>query len=286
MKRYDTFGAYMFDLLFAPLKRGKQAANQLCIFFKVMGRGFDDVKAALFRVRNEANVATASEIMLPVHGQDRAMPRLVGEDAEAYRTRLSMKGLISEWGGTRQGVLYALTALGYDQSHIEPFSLQDPERWAEFIVYLKGSRQSGVTNLDVIDAEVRKAKEGSSRPAYGIEAGNTVLITSRLSQAFSDYPRCGQLRCGVWPRRAAKGHLLKSDLSFQGGANSGENAFPRVGLFAASEEFWAMGDYTGFVALGSELAVQAQAKQGEKVYLRCSAEAHCSPVTRTRGGLN
>ena len=52
------------------------------------------------------------------------MPRLVGEDAEAYRTRLSMKGLISEWGGTRQGVLYALTALGYDQSHIEPFSLQ------------------------------------------------------------------------------------------------------------------------------------------------------------------
>ena len=63
MKRYDTFGAYMFDLLFAPLKRGKQAANQLCIFFKVMGRGFDDVKAALFRVRNEANVATAWERM-------------------------------------------------------------------------------------------------------------------------------------------------------------------------------------------------------------------------------
>ena len=69
MKRYDTFGAYMFDLLFAPPKRGKQAANQLCIFFKVMGRGFDDVKAALFRVRNEANVATASEIMLQSTGR-------------------------------------------------------------------------------------------------------------------------------------------------------------------------------------------------------------------------
>lgn len=73
-----------------------------------------------------------------------------------------------------------------------------------------------MTNLDVIDAEVRKVKEGSSRPAYGIEAGNTILITSRLSQAFSDYPRCGQLRCGVWPRRAAEGHLLKSDLVLPG----------------------------------------------------------------------
>ena len=36
MKRFDTFGAYMFDLLFAPLKRGKRAANQFFIFFKVI----------------------------------------------------------------------------------------------------------------------------------------------------------------------------------------------------------------------------------------------------------
>jgi len=62
-----------------------------------------------------------------------------------------MKGLISEWGGTRQGVLYALTSLGYDKSYIEPFSVQDPERWAEFIIFLKSSKQSGVYNLDVID---------------------------------------------------------------------------------------------------------------------------------------
>ena len=34
MKRFDTFGAYMFDLLFAPLKRGRQVANQFFIFFK------------------------------------------------------------------------------------------------------------------------------------------------------------------------------------------------------------------------------------------------------------
>ena len=138
MKRFDTFGAYMFDLLFAPLKRGKRAANQFFIFFKVIGRIFDGMKKDAFRLRDELNVATASPAMLPVHGQDRDMPRLEGESIENYRARLSMKGIISEWGGTKIGILYVLTSLGYEQSTIEPFSYQDPKRWAEFIVFLKG----------------------------------------------------------------------------------------------------------------------------------------------------
>ena len=162
MKQFETFGEYMFDLLFAPLKKGRKTVNQLRIFFKVMGREFDDLKAAIFRVRSEANVASCSEVMLPVHGQDRDMPRLEGEDAEAYRTRLSMKGIISQWSGTRRGVLYALTALGYDRSRIELFADQDAERWAEFIIFLNSSKPSGVTNLSVIDGQVRKVKEGSS----------------------------------------------------------------------------------------------------------------------------
>ena len=54
MKQFETFGEYMFDLLFAPLKKGRKTVNQLCIFFKVMGREFDDLKAAIFRVRSEA----------------------------------------------------------------------------------------------------------------------------------------------------------------------------------------------------------------------------------------
>ena len=180
MKQFDTFSEYMFDLLFAPLKKGRKTANQLRIFFKVMGREFDDLKAAIFRVRNEANVASCSEVMLPVHGQDRDMPRLEGEDAEAYRTRLSMKGIISQWSGTRRGVLYALTALGYDRSRIELFAEQDAERWAEFIIFLNSSKPSGVTNLSVIDAQVRKVKEGSSKPAYGMETIGGLIIRSQL----------------------------------------------------------------------------------------------------------
>ena len=34
MKQFDTFSEYMFDLLFAPLKKGRKTANQLRIFFK------------------------------------------------------------------------------------------------------------------------------------------------------------------------------------------------------------------------------------------------------------
>ena len=37
MKQFETFGEYMFDLLFAPLKKGRKTVNQLRIFFKVMG---------------------------------------------------------------------------------------------------------------------------------------------------------------------------------------------------------------------------------------------------------
>lgn len=166
MKRFDTFGEYMFDLLFAPLKRGKRTANQFYIFFKVVGRIFDGMKKDAFRVRSEANVASASPVMLPVHGQDRDMPRLEGEDIENYRTRLSMKGLISEWGGTKAGILYALTALGYKESTIEPFSCQDPERWAEFIIYLGHGSPTAIRDMFAIYNEIQRVKEASSKLAW------------------------------------------------------------------------------------------------------------------------
>ena len=175
MKRFNTFGEYMFDLLFAPLKRGKRAINQLYIFFRVMGRGFDDVKTAFFRVREEANVATASEAMLPVHGQDRDMPRLKDEEAEAYRTRLSMKGLISEWSGTRQGLLYALVSLGYKNSSIESYSVQNAERWAEFVVYLGHGSDTAIRELSIIYNEIQRVKEASSKLAYFVYIDTPLL---------------------------------------------------------------------------------------------------------------
>ena len=34
MKQFETFGEYMFDLLFAPLKKGRKTVNQLRIFWR------------------------------------------------------------------------------------------------------------------------------------------------------------------------------------------------------------------------------------------------------------
>ena len=214
--------------------------------------------------------------MLPVHGQDRDMPRLEGEDAEAYRTRLSMKGIISQWSGTRRGVLYALTALGYDRSRIELFAEQDAERWAEFIIFLNSSKPSGVTNLSVIDAQVRKVKEGSSKPAYGMETIGGLIIRSQLQTGFSRYPRCGEIVCGVWPHIVSEGRLVVSTVMAQGGASGGDNPFPRAGTFAASEEFYHFGAYTIYQGFASDIAAGSKAAQGAKVYLRCSASTRCS----------
>lgn len=163
MKQYDRFGEYMFDLLFAPLKKGKRAVNQFFIFFKVVGRVFDDLKEDTLRVRDETNIATASPVMLPVHGQDRNMPRLAGESVEGYRTRLAMKGIIAEKGGLKDGILYALAALGYRQAHIESIGPQNPERWAEFTVDLGIGHDKAVRDVNLIYTEIQRVKEGSSR---------------------------------------------------------------------------------------------------------------------------
>jgi len=163
MKRFDTFGEYMFSLLFAPLKKGRRTVNQFAIFFRVVGREFDDLKKTVFRVRDEANIASASVVMLPVHGQDRNMPRLAGETDEGYRTRLSMKGIIANWAGTRRGIQYALAALGYEDGRIEPVYLQDPSRWAEFTLSLNTGNPNAAQDLRTVYSEVQKVKEASSR---------------------------------------------------------------------------------------------------------------------------
>lgn len=193
-----------------------------------------------------------------------------------------MKGIISQWSGTRRGVLYALTALGYDRSRIELFADQDAERWAEFIIFLNSSKPSGVTNLSVIDGQVRKVKEGSSKPAYGMETIGGLIIQSWLQTGFSRYPRCGEIVCGVWPHIVSEGHLVASTVMAQGGASGGGNPFPRAGTFAASEEFYHFGAYTIYQGFASDIEVSSKAAQGAKVYLRCSTSTRCS--TNAKGG--
>ena len=130
---FNSFGEYMFRLLFGPLRKVTKKANQFYIFFKVIGRQFDQMKKDIFRVREESAVLTCSDIMLPVHGQDRDMARLKGETIESYRTRLAMKGVISEKAGLNEGIRYLAKSFGYD--NVEILKNPDPEHWAEATVF-------------------------------------------------------------------------------------------------------------------------------------------------------
>lgn len=195
MKQYDHFGEYMFDLLLAPLKKGKRAVNQFFIFFKVIGRVFDGLKEDALRVRDETNIATASPVMLPVHGQDRNMPRLAGESVEGYRTRLAMKGIIAEKGGLKAGILYALAAMGYEHSYIEPLSYSDPAHWAEFVVHLGEGSANAVRSPYSIFCEIQRVKEASSRLstiAFSLDVPPAVMAAAAHSKWDASME--------VWPR--------------------------------------------------------------------------------------
>lgn len=152
---FQSFGEYMFYLLFGPLKRGKQALNQFYIFFKVMGRSFDECKQALLHIREEASVLTCSDVMLPVHGEDRDMLRLDGETLELYRRRLAMKGAISEMAGLVSGIRYLARAFGYDEVLVEPG--EKPDHWAEATVCFIGGNIV-VDDRDLLLQELNKIK--------------------------------------------------------------------------------------------------------------------------------
>ncbi|MFW5435201.1 hypothetical protein [Paenibacillus apiarius] len=198
---FEKFSDYMYYLLIAPLKKVIKRDNQFYLFLKVIGKLFDQTKEDIFRVREESMIITASELMLNEHGRERDMPRLKGEDIESYRLRLMMKNLIATQAGTEQGILTALKALGYEKSYIEPYYIHDPDRWAEFIVYLGSSTPSGINDIAIIDAEVMKVKPARSKPSYGIEegAGSSVVIQSTFSSGPVGLPLCNTIKCGTWP---------------------------------------------------------------------------------------
>ncbi|SHI88198.1 serine/arginine repetitive matrix protein 2 [Lutispora thermophila] len=266
MAGFKEFGEYMFSLLFTPLRKGKKAANQFYIFFKVVGKLFDDTKRDIFRVRAESMVISASEVMLPEHGKDRDMPRLKGEDIEAYRTRLSMKAIIAEQAGTREGVLLALKALGYEQSYIEPFYKTDPERWAEFIIFLRGKNPSGINDIRIIDAEVMKVKEASAKPNYGVDSGNVLGIRSMGQSGFSGYPLCGTVVCGIFPVAVCVGYMVASEGAVQSQSSGAIKEYPLTGRTMTSKKTYHEENCSLYYGFNSVSEVKSSAHDGEVIY--------------------
>lgn len=123
---------------------------------------------------------------------------------------------------------------------------------------------------------VVKFNDREKREYEGTALGEYGVIDAEV------YPRCGEIVCGVWPHIVSEGHLVASTVVAQGGASGGGNPFPRVGTFAASEEFYHFGAYTIYQGFASDIEVGSKAAQGAKVYLRCSTSTRCS--TNAKGG--
>lgn len=174
---FQSIADYMYALLIAPMKKVKKESNQFYIFFKVIGRLFDGIIADIFRVQEEGNIATASQAMLPVHGQDRSMARLEGEPWEVYRTRLMMKGIVAAQAGTAEGIISLVKSLGYETVYIEPLYLTDPARWAEAILWISGGSVV-LDDRNIIQQEINRIKPGTTLVTLAHEQiySGTVLI--------------------------------------------------------------------------------------------------------------
>ena len=269
---FEKFQDYMYYLLYGPLKKIAKAKNQFYILFKVFGKIFDQTKQDIFRVREESMIISASDRMLEEHGRDRNMKRLKGEDIENYRTRLSMKNIIAEKAGTNEGILLALKALGYEQSRIEPFYIHDPDRWAEFTIYLSSKQQSGVNDITIIDAEVMKVKPASGKPAYGIEEFTQIEARPSFQSGFSQYPVCGDLLCGVWPYNNDNvGYLLRTTLNEESTHKEGSFSYPLTGKLAASLKIYQEIDFVQYdKESSSTMETRAEFKGNTSTYPLCN----------------
>lgn len=194
---FETFGEYMYSLLFGPLKKVRQSANQFYMLFKILGRLFDENKRDLERAREEALIISCSDIILSEFGKERELPRLEGEDIDNYRVRLMNKNVLAEQAGTNVGILNALKNAGYKEVYLEPFYLYDTERWAEFIVYLGSNTAGVVTDITKIDQYVSKLKPASAKANYVTESTEYVVIVSEYSAVGICYPMCGLQQCGA-----------------------------------------------------------------------------------------
>lgn len=192
MNRLKTFGEYLFVLLPAAFKKGTKAANQFYLFFRVVGKQFDGIKADIFTVRRESVISTASEGMLPEHGKDRSMPRLSGETAESYRTRLLMKGIVAAKAGVTEGIRLVLISFGAD-GEVIPYYTLDPERWAEFLVRIRYDLDGVYVGLESIRKEVRRVKQASAKDNYEVvmmgRAPVKIQTPASIRLTMEYYPR-------------------------------------------------------------------------------------------------
>lgn len=197
----ESFKEYVYYLLTAPYKAVNRAKNCWWALAYIIGAHFDELKDRLLWVREQAYLATCDPLLLPYYGEDRDMPRLKGESTEGYRRRLAMKYELAEKAGTNDGILAAVRALGYANSHIEPLYQESPDQWAEFRVWLETDNRNKVrvNDFEVINSEVMEVKPASAMPTYGVGFSTSLDIQTEFILGTLTQPYCGTFGCGKYP---------------------------------------------------------------------------------------
>lgn len=175
---FDQFGDYMYSLLTAPLRQVRRVVNQYHIFFRVIGKLFDDLKAKVFAVREASMIISAPDVMLAVHGDERSLARLKGETLENYRHRLELHGQVAQAAGTNEGIRCLAQSFGYSTVEIMP--MEDPQKWAEATVLFIGG------NVVLDDQALLLQELGNIKPA------RTLLHLAKEQR----YPAAFYLGCG------------------------------------------------------------------------------------------
>jgi hypothetical protein len=142
-------------------------------FFKAIGQAYDEVRAKIYSIREKALVATAKGPALDLCGEDRKLPRYAGETDDDYRWRLMSAYDIYREGGSEDGMMRLLTALGYTEIEIYPLYKEkyvadpNPEYlglWAEFIIRLSASERAlFFQHYKILKQVINDAKPGESK---------------------------------------------------------------------------------------------------------------------------
>lgn len=177
-----NFLEYLWYLAHKPLKVKEESKSDAYKFFKPFAKILDKAKEKIFIFRRQALIGTAIGKALDKHGEGRKIKRFPDEDDEAFRRRILAKPKIAKLAGTNRGIKEALKSLGFSDFYIEPMYIYDPERWAEFYIFIDVKDINLVNDFKIVENVVKDVKMASALPNYGLKIkDNNIYIGSYLA---------------------------------------------------------------------------------------------------------
>lgn len=123
-----SFANYMWNLLTRPFKNDN--SEEISGYTIVIGAMLDEAKMAIFNMRKQWFIKSASSAALRLLGEERGIYRGDGESLANYRFRVMAAFEMYAAGGTIPGILAAITRIGYKT----PIITERTKSWAHFTI--------------------------------------------------------------------------------------------------------------------------------------------------------